>query len=115
VSLLAKTFADAFGAGELARLVGLWHDIGKFDPAFQDYLLRCEANPKAKGTGPDHKAAGSLLAAQHAGPMAMLIQGYHGGLRSKADLQTWLVGRRKDPVLAELFANRRPLGAGSTD
>jgi len=27
---LAKSFADAFGAGEWAYLAGLWHDVGKY-------------------------------------------------------------------------------------
>lgn len=26
---LAKSFADAFGAGEWASLAGWWHDVGK--------------------------------------------------------------------------------------
>ena len=34
----AEGFASAFGCGELGRLVGLWHDLGKFSDAFQDYL-----------------------------------------------------------------------------
>lgn len=34
VAILAKKFADKFGAGELAYWVGLWHDVGKFRPAF---------------------------------------------------------------------------------
>ena len=62
VTELAAGFAAAFGAEELARYAGLWHDIGKFNPAFQEYLLACERNPEVHGHGPDHKAAGTLLA-----------------------------------------------------
>jgi CRISPR-associated endonuclease/helicase Cas3 len=31
---VAQENAAKFGAGDVARLVGLWHDIGKFNPAF---------------------------------------------------------------------------------
>ena len=78
VSELTAQFASAFGAGELGRYAGLWHDVGKFNPDFRDYLLRCEADPNTHGRGPDHKAAGTMLAAQYAPPLALLLQGHHG-------------------------------------
>lgn len=34
----AERYAAKFGASELARLAGLWHDLGKFNPEFQTYL-----------------------------------------------------------------------------
>ena len=37
---LARGFANDFGAGDLAYYAALWHDVGKFNPAFQDYLFR---------------------------------------------------------------------------
>ena len=36
---LAEGFAEAFDSGEWGRLAGLWHDLGKYSEAFQDYLL----------------------------------------------------------------------------
>ena len=36
----AGAFADKFGAGDFGRLAGLWHDLGKFQPAFQSYIRR---------------------------------------------------------------------------
>src|SRR5205807_1729655 len=65
VADLSGRFASAFDASDLARFLGLWHDLGKFNPKFQEYLLACEANPGARGHGPDHKAAGAQLAAKH--------------------------------------------------
>ena len=41
VARLAKKFTDKFGAGNLAYWAWLWHDLGKFHPAFQEYLQRC--------------------------------------------------------------------------
>jgi len=48
VADLAADFAAAFGASEPARYLGLWHDLGKFNPVFQKYLRDCEANPIAR-------------------------------------------------------------------
>ena len=45
VADMAATFAMPFGADQLAWLAGMLHDIGKFNPAFQQYLLDAEANP----------------------------------------------------------------------
>ncbi len=41
VAECAKTFAEKFGAGDLAYWAGLWHDLGKCLPKFQSYLLAC--------------------------------------------------------------------------
>lgn len=88
VATLASEFAAAFGACDLGHYLGLWHDVGKIDPDFQSYLLQAEAG--GRGRGPDHKAAGAHAAVEQAlGPLALLIQGHHGGLRNKQDLREW--------------------------
>ena len=38
VALLARRHAAPFAAGDIGYLLGLWHDLGKVNPAFQDYL-----------------------------------------------------------------------------
>ena len=45
---LAETFAKEFDAGDWTYPAGLWHDIGKYRPAFQAYIRR--------GTGLDSEA-----------------------------------------------------------
>lgn len=37
----AQGFAGKFGASEIAGLLGLFHDLGKVNPKFQDYLHAC--------------------------------------------------------------------------
>ncbi|HEU4328803.1 MAG TPA: CRISPR-associated endonuclease Cas3'' [Roseiflexaceae bacterium] len=96
VAAMARTFAQPFGAGYLAELLGLWHDIGKSSPAFQAYLRRCHNDPRHKGSGPDHKAAGAILAERAIPPLALLAQGHHGGLKTSTDYGTWLAACRKD-------------------
>lgn len=49
VAKLARIRADKFGAGDLAYWIGLWHDLGKFNPEFQAYLLAAtkkQSHPK---------------------------------------------------------------------
>jgi CRISPR-associated endonuclease/helicase Cas3 len=86
----ARQFAQPLGGHDLAHYLGLWHDLGKFSPAFQTYLLACEESEGSRQRGPDHKAAGSVLAARHVEPAALVVQGHHGGILSPADLNVWL-------------------------
>lgn len=89
VADLTSQFAKPFGASRLGYYLGLWHDTGKFDPGFQNYLLEAEAGRRRRG--PDHKAAGVQIAlGQNLGPLALLLQGHHGGLKNKQDLKRWL-------------------------
>ncbi|MCC6179718.1 MAG: CRISPR-associated endonuclease Cas3'' [Chloroflexi bacterium] len=93
-------FAEPLGAREAGYYLGLWHDVGKFDPAWQRYLLDAEAGRVAPGSGPDHKAAGTGLA-RVLGPAALVIQGHHGGLRAGGELRGWLAERGSRPAVAE--------------
>ena len=89
VADLAETFAACFGNGDWAHLAGLWHDLGKFNPAWQAYLKRGSGyDPEAHVEGGpgkmDHSTAGALHAVERLGPvgriLAYLIAGHHAGL-----------------------------------
>lgn len=102
VADMAATFAKPFGAAECACVAGLLHDIGKFNPAFQQYLRDAEVGLVKPG-GPDHKGAGAVLALQQGmSPLAFLIAGHHGGLPAQKTLKNeWLPARTADPAVPE--------------
>jgi len=83
----ARSFAEAFGAGDWAYLAGLWHDMGKYSQEFQARLQALsdpDAHIETKVGRPDHSTAG----AQHAyrvlrdkGKLiAYTIAGHHAGI-----------------------------------
>ncbi len=78
VSELAGHFADAFGEGRMGKLVGLYHDIGKYSKDFQDYI-RAGGGQKV-----DHSSAGmrELMTAKRKELIAaaICVAGHHGGL-----------------------------------
>ncbi len=78
-SRLARSFGDAFGAGEAAYAVGLLHDAGKIQAEWQERLLSLEAGRPAARV--DHKDLGAMLVAPVAGLLGrMSICGHHGGI-----------------------------------
>lgn len=86
VAALAETFAAAFGAGDWAKLAGLWHDLGKYRLAFQCYI-RSASGYDAHIEAPskvDHSTAGALYAIERMKGLgrilAYLIAGHHAGL-----------------------------------
>ena len=87
--------SSALGIG--AGYAGLWHDLGKFQPAFQSYIRRDSGfDPEAhlEGVVPgrvDHSSVGALHAVAHFGKngdrgtaigqlLAYVIAGHHAGL-----------------------------------
>ena len=100
VAALARERARPFGGGDLAFLAGLWHDAGKADPEWQRYLRESEAGTRGRGTGPDHKCAGVLLAEENGHPwyVGHLIHAHHGGLADpQTDFRAWLSEKRDLP------------------
>ena len=89
VARRAKEFGDKFGAGDWTELAGWWHDIGKINPRFQDYLRQCSERPHEPHKGPPHSIVGALWAARHSGEALLLpLAGHHGGLPSLSELKT---------------------------
>ncbi len=90
-STIAESSAKKFGAGELARLAGLWHDLGKFNPEFQRYLRDCEkaerdgSNAPVRGT--PHAIYGAMLAYKSLQALASIIYGHHAGLPNASKLK----------------------------
>ena len=101
--------AAKFGAGELARLAGLWHDIGKFNPEFQRYLRDCEkakregASAPAKGT--PHAIYGAMLAADSLQAVASIIYGHHAGLPNGPKLKDTV----RQPEVREKYGSILPV------
>ena len=75
-----------FDAGEITRLIGLWHDLGKYSDAFQDYLRSTSPDPHRAeiSTRIDHASAGAQHAVESLGLLGHLlaypIAGHHSGL-----------------------------------
>ena len=89
---LCASFADRFGAGELGRLCGLAHDIGKYSEAFQDRILH-------DGKKVDHASAGAIECwGIRQVCVAMCVMGHHGGLMN--------LGYREDLPDADSFYGR---------
>ena len=85
---LAREFAAYFGAGDLAAYLGLVHDVGKADCAWQERLAVVEASGGRVGI--DHKMAGTWLASRSVGVFAAAVNGHHGGLPAGAALKNEL-------------------------
>lgn len=100
VAKCALGFGEAFGAGQLCHLAGLWHDLGKGSVAFQQKVLHAggdesvtdaevDGSAYTKSTGGSHRVDHSTAGAQHASRvapqpwgdlLAYIIAGHHGRL-----------------------------------
>jgi CRISPR-associated endonuclease/helicase Cas3 len=86
----AASFAEVIGASEWGRLLGRWHDLGKYSKEFQAYLLRengFEAHLEQFEGRVDHATAGAQHSVNVFGPkhpigllLAYCIAGHHAGL-----------------------------------
>ncbi|NPV49121.1 MAG: CRISPR-associated endonuclease Cas3'' [Armatimonadetes bacterium] len=83
VATRAGELGQAFGAGDLAYVAGLVHDLGKTSAQFQQYLRGLVT------TGGDHKLAGAQWVYEQFGGVvaaviAPVVLGHHGGLPALA-------------------------------
>ncbi len=85
----SSRFAAKFGAGDWGLLAGLWHDLGKYASAFQDYLDRSARGERVIRGSVDHSTAGAKLAIDRFGDighlLAYVIAGHHAGLPDYID------------------------------
>lgn len=71
---LAKGFAAAFGAASMSETIGLMHDIGKYQHAFQRRI-------RGEAIRVDHSTPGAQEISKTAGYIgAYCVAGHHGGL-----------------------------------
>jgi len=94
--------ATDFGAGPVAKIGGLLHDLGKVKPAFQDKL-------RGKKNNVSHSGEGALYALENFGLigklLAFCIAGHHSGLPNGIDRAA---GRPATP-LAERLEQAEPV------
>lgn len=96
----AEMFASELGIKDFAYILGLYHDLGKFHPAFQVYL----DNPDAPRTVRDHSSAGAVHSC-NSFPLGTLaafgIAGHHSGLSDRAALQNRIREKKEDEDVKE--------------
>lgn len=88
----AESFAWSFAPG-FGRLAGLWHDAGKYQRAFQDYIRK---DPDAHvSLRVDHSTVGALIAVERKSPLiGFAIAGHHGGIPNARDLPGRLLEKK---------------------
>lgn len=114
---LAEQFAADFAPG-YGRIAGLWHDIGKYQRAFQDYIA---GNPDGHVRGSvDHSSVGAAIARERdrsllVSLLAFAIAGHHGGMPNAETLAARLEEKagllliaRKDGIPAWMEAQLSP-------
>lgn len=89
VAARAADFSKCFGGSDWAFRAAMLHDLGKYQPEWQEYIRRVngyDENTHIEGSGghPNHSTAGALWAYKNLGPtakvIAYLVAGHHAGL-----------------------------------
>lgn len=86
-ALLSVSFAAQFDNPEWGRLLGLWHDLGKYSDEFQNYIRKNSGYEEGEKSGKtDHTSAAAILAKevyqQHWPPISYCMAGHHAGLHN---------------------------------
>jgi len=112
VADLTSKFASKFGASNIGYLTGLWHDLGKYQRAFQQRIRILtgydveDGEPSGSAPRVDHSSAGGLYAHEKFGadnPITYAIMGHHCGLQDREDIRARI--ERKLNLLVEVKAN----------
>lgn len=112
VAMSTSSMCEQFSGEQIGWLAGLWHDLGKYHPQWQEYIHYIERGI-ARGGGaiddapskPSHAAAGALYAHHRFGAkpivyvLTYLIACHHTGLKNGDDLQSTLRDPRGKPQL----------------
>ena len=86
VAGLCAEFAESFESGDIGRLSGELHDLGKARSSFQSYLLRCNGMDEGDLDYGDHShsGTGACWLWNHAGglgkALAYCVAGHHAVL-----------------------------------
>jgi CRISPR-associated endonuclease/helicase Cas3 len=108
-------FAEPWGGRDIAYLAGLWHDLGKFAPDWQAFLLEAGSEapvlgedtlesagePRRRRRGPDHSSAGAIHTLKRFGEkgstlffsslaLRFAIAAHHAGLADRQNLKARL-------------------------
>lgn len=112
VAAIASQFGEKLHSPAASHLAGLWHDLGKYAPDWQQFLLEAGEDAPVRGEdtpsmetrrrGPDHSTAGAIHAKGSGAldPMirdaiSFAIAGHHGGLADRENLRSRLADTAK--------------------
>jgi CRISPR-associated endonuclease/helicase Cas3 len=98
VATRCQKSAEKLGADKLGYYGGLWHDLGKYNPGFQEYLKDCHRGAQAESV--QHAIHGAILAARSLQPIAAIIHGHHAGL---PEIQEMMQKRIHDPAWQDSY------------
>jgi len=115
-SSLAEKFASKFNNPGWGRLLGLWHDIGKYSYEFQEYIRKNTGYEEGEKLGKnDHSSAAAILAREILPawwpPISYCIAGHHAGLHNwlpEPGVSGDLCDRLKKTDLLERIRNEIP-------